>query len=333
MIDLHLHTTASDGRCSPSDLVQRVDDAGVRVFAVTDHDTVAAHGEAAAAAEAAGLTFVPGIEVTAVWAGRDVHVLGYWVDHQHAGVPHLSRRPARAAGSTRVAAIGRALAYAGAPIDVGPLLDDAGQPSRRLDRPADRGPGAGRRRARAESVQDAFDRLLGEGQPAFVPRTGVPPLEAVREIHAAGGLASLAHPGVSRCDDQIATWARGGLDALEVYHSDHTECRPGEVPAARRATGPGRHRRLRLPRRRRGQPAVARSGDWRHRPARGLLAAPARPRRPPAVMTTDAPLVEFEGVVKDYQALRPLRVAGAAGAAGRRRRRSAASTRSAPKCS
>ncbi len=220
MIDLHLHTTASDGRCSPSDLVQRVGEAGVRVFAVTDHDTVAAHGEAAAAAEAAGLTFVPGIEVSAVWAGRDVHVLGYWVNHQHAGfLTFLDAQRRRRI--ERVAAIGRALAYAGAPIDVGPLLDDlASRPGASIGRPTvaralvDAG--------KAESVQDAFDRLLGEGQPAFVPRTGVPPLEAVREIHAAGGLASLAHPGVSRCDDQIATWARGGLDAIEVYHSDHS---------------------------------------------------------------------------------------------------------------
>ena len=76
----------------------------------------------------------------------------------------------------------------------------------------------------AASVQDAFDRLLGEGCPAYVQRTGgIQPSDACAVIHAAGGLASLAHPGVTRRDGMIATRAREGLDALEAYHSDHTE--------------------------------------------------------------------------------------------------------------
>jgi predicted metal-dependent phosphoesterase TrpH len=75
----------------------------------------------------------------------------------------------------------------------------------------------------AASVQDAFDRLLGDGCPAYVARTGIPPGEVIAIIHEAGGLASLAHPGVTRRDERLAEWAAGGLDALEAYHSDHSD--------------------------------------------------------------------------------------------------------------
>ena len=176
MIDLHLHTTASDGRCSPTELVRRVHAAGVRVFAVTDHDTVAGHDEAAAAARAHDLTFVPGIEITAVWAGRDVHVLGYWIDgHQPAVAAFLSQQRARRV--ERVQAIGEALARAGAPVDLEPLLAALqSRPGAAVGRPdiARLLVAAGQ----AASMQDAFDRWIAEGRPGYVPRTGVPP-EAV----------------------------------------------------------------------------------------------------------------------------------------------------------
>lgn len=221
MIDLHLHTTASDGRCSPTALVQRVHAAGVRVFAVTDHDTVAAHAEAAVAAAAHGVTFVPGIEVTAVDRGRDVHVLGYWIDGAQPSFAAFLRDQ-RARRVARVHAIGAALAAAGAAVDLDPLLTHlADRPGTSVGRPdlARLLVAAGH----ASSVQDAFDRYLAEGGPAYVPRTGVSPEEAVGLIHGAGGLASLAHPGVTRRDDRLAAWAAAGLDAIEAYHSDHDE--------------------------------------------------------------------------------------------------------------
>jgi predicted metal-dependent phosphoesterase TrpH len=221
VIDLHLHTTASDGRCSPTELVRRVHAAGVRVFAVTDHDTVAGHAEAAAAARAHDLAFVPGIEVTAVWAGRDVHVLGYWIDGARPSFAGFLAEQ-RARRVARVEAIGVALAEAGSPIDLGPLLRRIRQrPGTSVGRPdlARLLVAAGH----ASSVQDAFDRLLGDGCPAYVARTGVSPEDAFTIIHDAGGLASVAHPGVTRRDDCLAAWAAAGLDALEAYHSDHSE--------------------------------------------------------------------------------------------------------------
>lgn len=216
-----MHTTASDGRCTPADLVARVHAAGVTTFAITDHDTVAALAEARVHAESLRLTLVPGVEVTAAWQGRDVHVLGYWIDPAHPPLVTFlaGQRERRVA---RVRAIGAALAQAGAAIDVEPLLaQTAAQPGAAVGRPsvARALVAAGH----ASSVQDAFDRLLGEGCPAFLARTGVPPIEVCAIIHAAGGVASLAHPGVTRRDDCLAQWAGDGLDALEAYHSDHSE--------------------------------------------------------------------------------------------------------------
>ncbi len=113
MIDLHLHTTASDGRCTPAELVDKVQAAGVTTFAVTDHDTVAAVDEVRALIAGRPLTLVPGLEATAVWHGRDVHVLGYWIDTTDAALLAFlaEQRQRRVA---RVLQIGDALARAGA---------------------------------------------------------------------------------------------------------------------------------------------------------------------------------------------------------------------------
>ncbi len=214
-----MHTTASDGRCSPQELVARVHAAGVTTFAITDHDTVAALSEARPTAAALGLTLVPGIEITAVWDARDVHVLGYWCAEDD---PSLLAFLAEQRGRRveRVEHIAHALARAGAPVDVTPLLDDAAaRPGAAVGRPnlARALVEAGH----ASSMQDAFDRLLGVGCPAYVPRHGVTPEDVCAIVHAAGGLASLAHPGVTRRDDMLERWVRGGLDALEAFHSDH----------------------------------------------------------------------------------------------------------------
>ncbi len=213
-----MHTTASDGRCAPPDLVARVQAAGLTTFAITDHDTVAALPDARGLAAGRGLTLVPGIEITAVCDGRDVHVLGYWCDEADADllaflVEQRARRVAR------VERIADALARAGAPINLVPLLDDAAaRPGAAVGRP-----GLARalvQAGHAASVQDAFDRLLAEGRPAYVPRSGVVPEEVFEIVHRAGGVASLAHPAVTRRDDLLPRWARGGADALEAFHSD-----------------------------------------------------------------------------------------------------------------
>jgi 3',5'-nucleoside bisphosphate phosphatase len=221
MIDLHLHTTASDGSCTPELLVQQASAAGLTVIAVTDHDTTAAVAAAGLLCDAAGISLVPGIEITAMESGYDVHMLGYFIDPAHDGLQTFLTR-ARANRLERVRAIADRLASLGAPIDVTPLLEDAARnDGRSIGRPqiARALVAAGH----ASDVNDAFERWLARGRPGFVPRAGAPPDQVIAVIHEAGGLASLAHPALAQMDDRIAPLADSGLDALEVYHSEHDE--------------------------------------------------------------------------------------------------------------
>lgn len=219
MIDLHLHTTASDGRLSPTALVARAAEAGVTKMAVTDHDTTAGLDEARAQAAIAGIDVVTGIELTSVHNGRDVHILGYFFDPADVGLTRLLEAQ-RALRVARLREIGARLARVGAPIDVGRVLDGAGHPGRSVGRPL-----LARElvaRGHVSSVQDAFDRYLGTGCPAFVPREGRAPAAFVRAVHDAGGVTSFAHPGVTGQTALIEPLVSEGLDAIEVYHSDHT---------------------------------------------------------------------------------------------------------------
>ncbi len=219
MIDLHTHTTASDGRCAPAGLVARAAGAGVTVLAVTDHDTVGAAADAAAACEAAGIEFVPGIEITAVSREVDVHVLGYFIDISSPALRAflLEQRLRRV---ERVREIVARLACFDIHLDadalVQPAIDD---PSKSAGRPwiARALVAAGH----VPSTGVAFEKWLSRGQPAFVPRLAAPPEEVFGRIHEAGGLASLAHPGILRRDEWIPAFVAAGLDALEAYHTEH----------------------------------------------------------------------------------------------------------------
>jgi predicted metal-dependent phosphoesterase TrpH len=221
IVDLHLHTTASDGRLTPLELVDQVTAAGVQVMAVTDHDTTAATGEARVAAAARGVALVSGIEITAVENGRDVHVLGYFIG---ADDPALAvfLQTARRARIVRVEAMAGRLAALGVPIDVSGIVAEARQNTgRSIGRPQ-----VARALVAAGHVADmreAFDRWLGNSCPGFIPREGASPEQVIAIIHRAGGIASLAHPGKTAIDSRIPALAAAGLDALEAFHPDHDE--------------------------------------------------------------------------------------------------------------
>jgi 3',5'-nucleoside bisphosphate phosphatase len=217
VIDLHTHTQASDGRLSPTDLVRQAWTAGITVLGVADHDTMGGLAEARRAADSFGLRLVDGVEVTAVEHGRDVHVLGYFVDAGNAGFRQFLKTQ-RDARITRAREIGAALARLGAPIDVDALLKSEDADSA-LGRPAIAA--ALVNAGHVRSTREAFDRFLGTGGAAFVPRTGPTVVQAIAHIHDASGIASLAHPLQNRADQRIDEWAAASLDAIEVYHSDH----------------------------------------------------------------------------------------------------------------
>jgi predicted metal-dependent phosphoesterase TrpH len=233
LIDLHLHTTASDGLCSPRELVQQCVAAGLTRIAVTDHDTVAAVADVKSVCAAAGVGFVPGIEITAIEDGSDVHVLGYFVDAGNAAL-HRFLQQQRQNRVERIKRIAERLASLGVPIDVSPLLEQAQKnDGRTLGRPqvARALIAAGH----AIDTNDAFDRFLARGRPGFVPRAGATVEDVIDLIHEARGLVSLAHPGLTAIDSRIPSLCDRGLDAIEVYHSDHDpEMRDRYLQMARR---------------------------------------------------------------------------------------------------
>jgi predicted metal-dependent phosphoesterase TrpH len=217
VIDLHLHTTASDGLCDPAALVDLAWRAGIRTMSVTDHDTVAALSEVESAAAGSGIAFVPGIEITAVHEGRDVHVLGYFIDREDAALGAFLETQ-RADRVRRLTAIADRLAELGKPVDRSGLTA-ARRRGSSLGRPV-----IARALVRAGHVADvrqAFDQLIGQGRPAFVARSGACPADVIGVIRRAGGVASLAHPGLLRRDDLIPGLIDAGLAAVEAFHSEH----------------------------------------------------------------------------------------------------------------
>jgi predicted metal-dependent phosphoesterase TrpH len=219
VIDLHMHTTASDGRCTPEDLVRRAFEAGIRTMSVTDHDTMAGLAPAQQAAASLGMTVVPGIEITSVHRGKDVHVLAYFLSASAPGLQELlsGQRKQRV---DRAMEIARRLNRLGAPIEVQPFIEAASAPGgKAIARPqiAQALIVAGH----VGSVAEAFDKYLGEDSPAYVPHSGASPADVIALVTAGGGVASLAHPGYRPQDEIIPALIDAGLEALEAFHSSH----------------------------------------------------------------------------------------------------------------
>jgi predicted metal-dependent phosphoesterase TrpH len=217
-VDLHTHTTASDGALAPRALVQLAWRHGVRVLAVTDHDSTEGLAEAQAAAAACpGLTIVVGLEINCDVEGGEVHVLGYGVDHEATWFQDFLRAQ-RAERVARVHRIAARLAELGMPIDPGEVfaIVKEGSPGR---------PHVAQvmvARGYAKSMREAFDRYLHTGGPAHVPRKRLTPLEAVQIIRQARGVPVIAHPGVGGTDEFIPELIAGGLMGIECYYAEHS---------------------------------------------------------------------------------------------------------------
>jgi len=188
-IDLHLHSTASDGRLDPESLVRHAQACGLRMMALTDHDTTAGLSAAAAAAAGLGMAFVPGIELSADWRGRCIHVLGLAIDPSAAGLERGILRLA-AERERRAVEIARRLDAAGAPGTeaLRRIREETRLPTRTHFARALSELGS------ARSMAEAFDRYLGHGRPAAVKSDWPALAEALAWILEAGGVAVLAHP-------------------------------------------------------------------------------------------------------------------------------------------
>lgn len=219
MIDLHLHTTASDGRATPAMLVADLVAAGITVCAVTDHDTTASIAEVTALAAPHGLRVIAGIEITAVADEEDVHTLGYGFDPSHPELVSFLETQ-RADRRRRLDEMSARLDAIGVPVDLATEVAEHGRGGgKALGRPLLAA--ALVRAGHVATMSEAFERFLGRGKPAFIARLGATPAQVITLVHAAGGVASLAHPIKLKRDAMIEPLAAAGLDAIEVFHPDH----------------------------------------------------------------------------------------------------------------
>lgn len=221
-IDLHLHSTASDGVYAPAKVVDMAAARGLAAVALTDHDTVAGLEEARVAAEGARIEFLAGIELAAEYPRGTMHILGYGITPANNGLMALLGEIVAARHARNQAIIDK-LSAAGIRIDYGELKTR--HPRAVIGRPHIAG--ALVRQGAASSFQDAFERFLGRTGVAYVERPNPSAAQIIGVIRHAGGAAVLAHPSQLRCESrlELETVLRGlksaGLSGIEVIHPDH----------------------------------------------------------------------------------------------------------------
>lgn len=213
-LDLHVHTTASDGSLSPQDVVALAADGGLDAIAVTDHDTVAGIPEAVDAAAGFSLRVIPGIEVSSTHEGSEYHILGYFIDPQADSI-QAHERHALVGRERRMEEMVDRLRRQGLLIEMADVVHAAGP-----DRSAIGRPHLARALALkgyAQSVPDAFDRLIGDNHLAFVPTRLATPEEAIRSILEAEGIPVWAHPPLAALYRLLPAFIGLGLEGVEVY--------------------------------------------------------------------------------------------------------------------
>ncbi len=221
--DLHTHTIASDGSDSPSDLIKKAKEAGLRAVAITDHDTLAGLTEAKDACSKYEIELVPGIELSLLGPRGNMHLLGYYIDPDSKELQKVldGVQKARAERNPKILNLLKGL---GIDIKMSELeqMAKGGQIGR---------PHIARamvEKGYVKNVSQAFDRYLKKDGPAYAPKSILEPKEAIEAIHKAGGVAVLAHPislepePLTLLDGFIKTWTQYGLDGIECYYSEHS---------------------------------------------------------------------------------------------------------------
>lgn len=228
-IDLHLHSTASDGSLSPGALVRAAARGGLDVIALADHDTVAGVGEASNAA-AGAVHLIPAIEVSATHDAGELHVLGYFIDPSHPALIAYSDEAVRAR-RTRMRGMLERLERLGVRVEYEEVAAAAGPGGAAIGRP--HLARALVNRGYVRSFADAFDRYIGDRAPAFLPTDLHSVRTAIELIHTVGGVAVWAHPRASSFEREIRRFARWGLDGAECFRP---RCPPEECLALEATT-------------------------------------------------------------------------------------------------
>ena len=232
MIDLHSHSTASDGTSTPGELVQEAFNAGLSALALTDHDTLDGLAEAASAADSLGLRFIPGIELEIEHQPGEFHLLGLGLKEWENSTLSLFLKEIRDNRNRRNAEMVALIRSEGIDISEHDLRKVAG--GRIIARPHFAKVLVEKKAAK--SIKHAFDAFLAAGQKFYIPKKVMNLEEGIRLIHDAGGKAVIAHPlslyvSWGKLPQRIAEWKEMGLDGLEAYHSGANLNQAGRLAA------------------------------------------------------------------------------------------------------
>jgi len=237
MIDLHLHSTFSDGSLTPEALVERADKLGLTAIALTDHDSTDGLDRFRAACAGRVLAGIGGVEISCDVARGTMHLLGYFVDPDHAALANVLRQ-IRDGRSVRNEKIRAKLKDLGLELTAEEVAARAGEEV--VGRP--HFAGAMQARGYVKSTSEAFEKYLAKGRPAYADRFRLSPADGIAAIRQAGGVPVLAHPLTLDLNDgelrarvrQLAEWGLGGIEA---YYSEHSADRAGQYVELARAFG------------------------------------------------------------------------------------------------
>jgi predicted metal-dependent phosphoesterase TrpH len=215
-IDLHTHSRASDGSLTPRELIEEAIRQGVDVLGLTDHDTMSGLAEARQAAKERRLTFIPGIEFSTEAGHAELHILGYFVQENHPALSTLLGK-LKTSRHERIFRIIGKLATVGVHLQPEDVIEEAkdgvyGRPQVAL---------ALVRHGYVQTIEEAFERYLGNRRPAYVSHFKLTPWQVIEKVLEAGGIPVLAHPAISSRDDLIPSLVKSGLAGLEVYYLEH----------------------------------------------------------------------------------------------------------------
>lgn len=215
--DLHVHTTFSDGQLPPATVIDKAAELGLVAVGITDHDAIGGISEASVRGEEIGIVVVPGVEISAGIDHQEIHILGYLMDH---GDHELQKRllEFQSARVDRILGMIERLKSLGIVLDADHIFTLSGEGA--VGRPHIAQ--ALLEEGYVGSVEEAFQTLIGDKGPAYVPRRRVSPRDAITIIHEAGGVAGWAHPGLEGHDEWIDEFVTLGLDFLEVVHPEHS---------------------------------------------------------------------------------------------------------------
>ncbi len=214
--DLHLHTIFSDGTYTPEELAAHGKRVGLEAMALTDHDTIEGCERMAAACKLQEIEFIPGTELTAEVNGVELHLLGYFIDVKNSKFLAETAK-FQTVRQDRICEMVARLNQINVPLRAESVFKIANcrSPGR---------PHVGRALIQGgfcRSMEEAFDRFLKKGKPAWVPKFKISAFDAIELVHEAGGLAVMAHPGLNRTDSIIPALVEAGMDGIECFHSKH----------------------------------------------------------------------------------------------------------------